>query len=85
MRKEMKKILKNIDIEWDHEKNHVFCIVHVIQLAINELLESMKISAVNDKMNEIFQENRLNDIDKKIDLINTLLKICYFSRIFLTN
>ncbi len=85
MRKEMKKILKNIEIEWDHEKNHVFCIVYVIQLAINEFLDSMKISAVNDKMNEIFQENRLNDIDKKTDLINTLLKICYFSRIFLTN
>jgi hypothetical protein len=68
MRKEMKKILRKIDIEWDHEKNHVFCIAHVIQFAVNELLESMKIFAVNDKMNEIFQENRLNDIDKK-DLI----------------
>jgi hypothetical protein len=22
----MKKILKNIEIEWNHEKNHVFCI-----------------------------------------------------------
>jgi hypothetical protein len=85
MRKKMKKILRNIEIEWNHEKNHVFCIAHVIQLAINEFFESMKVSAVNDKMNEIFQENRLNDIDKKIDLINTLLKICYFSRIFLTN
>ncbi len=85
MRKEMKKILRDIDIEWDHEKNHVFCIAHVIQFAINELLESMKVSAVNDRMNEIFQEDRLNDIDKKTDLINTLLKICYFSRIFLTN
>jgi hypothetical protein len=85
MRKEMKKILRNIDIEWNHEKNHVFCIAHVIQFAINELLESMKISAINDRMNEIFQENRLNDIDKEIDLINIFLKICYFSRIFLTN
>jgi hypothetical protein len=85
MKKKMKKILRNIDIKWNHKKNHVFCIAHVIQLAINELLESMKISAVNDKMNEIFQKNHLNDIDKKIDLINTLLKICYFSRIFLTN
>jgi hypothetical protein len=84
MRKEMKKILKNIDIEWDHKKNHVFCIAHVIQLAINEFLESMKLSAVNDRMNEIFQKDRLN-IDKKTDLNNTLLKICYFSRIFLTN
>jgi hypothetical protein len=85
MRKEMKKILKKIDIEWNHEKNHVFCIVHVIQFAINEILESMKISVVNDKMNEIFQEDRLNDIDKEIDLINILLKIWYFSWIFLTN
>jgi hypothetical protein len=85
MRKKMKKILKNIEIEWDHEKNHVFCIVHVVQLVINEFLESMKISAVNDKMNEIFQENRLNDIDKEINLINIFLEICYFSRIFLTN
>jgi uncharacterized DUF497 family protein len=85
MKKEMKKILKELDIEWDHEKNHVSCIAHVIQLAVNELLESMKVSAVNDKMNEIFQENRLNDIDKKNDLINTLLKIWYFSRIFVTN
>jgi hypothetical protein len=85
MRKKMKKILKKIDIEWDHEKNHVFCIAHVIQLAVNKFLESMKISAVNDKMNEIFQKNRLNDIDKEIDLINILLKIWYFSWTFLTN
>ncbi len=85
MRKEMKKILREIDIEWDHEKNHVFCIAHVIQLAVNKLLESMKVSAINDKMNEIFQEDRLNDIDKETDLINTLLKIWYFSWIFLTN
>jgi hypothetical protein len=85
MRKKMKKILKEFDIEWNHEKNHVFCIAHVIQFAVNELLESMKISAVNDKMNEIFQENRLNDIDKENDLINTFLKIWYFSRIFITN
>jgi hypothetical protein len=85
MRKEMKKILREIDIEWDHEKNHVFCIAHVIQLAVNELLGSMKVSAVNDKMNEIFQEDRLNDIDKETDLINILLKIWYFSWIFLMN
>ncbi len=85
MRKEMKKILKELDIEWDHEKNHVSCIAHVIQFAVNELLESMKIFAVNDKMNEIFQENRLNDIDKESDLINILLKIWYFSRILITN
>jgi hypothetical protein len=83
MRKEMKKILKKIDIEWNHEKNHVFCIVHVIQFAVNELLESMKIFAVNDKMNQIFQENRLNDIDKEIDWIDIFLKIWYFSWIFL--
>ncbi len=85
MRKKKKNILKEIDIEWDHEKNHVFCIAHVIQLAVNEFLESMKVFVVNDKMNEIFQKNRLNDIDKKIDLINTFLKIWYFSWIFLTN
>jgi hypothetical protein len=85
MRKKMKKILRKIDIEWDHEKNHVFCIAHIIQLAVNEFLQSMKIFAVNDKMNEIFQENRLNHIDKETDLINILLKIWYFSWIFLTN
>ncbi len=85
MKKEMKKILKELDIEWDHEKNHVSCIASVIQLAVNEFLESMKVSAVNDKMNEIFQKNRLNDIDKENDLINILLKIWYFSRIFVTN
>ncbi len=85
MRKKMKKILRKFDIEWDHEKNHVSCIAHVIQLAVNKFLESMKVSAVNDKMNEIFQENRLNDIDKKSDLINIFLQIWYFSRIFVTN
>ncbi len=85
MRKNIKKILKKIDVEWDHEKNHVSCIAHVIQLAINELLESMKAFAVNDRMNDVFHEDCLNDIDKETELINTLLKICYFSRIFLTN
>jgi tetrahydromethanopterin S-methyltransferase subunit G len=45
----------------------------------------MKVFVINDEMNEVFQEDRLNDIDKDIDLINTFLKICYFSRIFLTD
>jgi uncharacterized DUF497 family protein len=83
MRKDIKNVLKDIEIIWDHEKNHVSCVAHVIQLAVNELLESMKVFVINDKMNEVFQEDRLNDIDKDTDLINTLLKICYFSRIFL--
>jgi hypothetical protein len=50
----MKKILKKLDIEWDHEKNHVFCIAHVMQFAVHKFFELMKISAVNDKINEIF-------------------------------
>jgi hypothetical protein len=62
----MKKILKEIDIEWDHEKNHVFDNAHVVQLAINNFLESMKIFVVNDKMNEIFQEDPSNNINKKL-------------------
>ncbi len=85
MRKNIKNVLRNIEIKWNHEKNHVFCIVHVIQLAINEFFESMKIFAVNDKINEIFQKNRLHDIDKETELVNTLLKIWYFSRIFITS
>ncbi len=84
MRKNMKKILKDLEVKWEHEKNHVSCIAHVIQLAVNELLVSMKIFAVNDRMNDVFHENRLNDIDKESELINILLKICYFSRMFLT-
>jgi hypothetical protein len=84
MKKNMKKILKELEVKWNHEKNHVFCIAHVIQLVVNELLVSMKIFAVNDWMNDVFHENRLNDIDKKSELINTFLKICYFSLIFLT-
>jgi hypothetical protein len=85
MRKNIKNMLKKINVEWDHEKNHVFCIAHVIQLAINELLESMKVFAINDRMKDVFHEDRLNDINKEIELMNTLLKIRYFSRIFLTN
>jgi hypothetical protein len=85
MRKNMKKILKNLEVEWDHEKNHVSCIAHVIQLAVNELLVFIKIFAVNDWMNDVFHENRLNDIDKESELVNILLKICYFSRTFFTN
>jgi hypothetical protein len=83
MRKDMRNVLKDIEIKWDHEKNHVFCIAHVIQFALNELLVSMKIFAVNDWMNDVFHENRLNDIDKESKLINTFLKIWYISRTFL--
>ncbi len=85
MRKNIKNVLRDIKIEWDHEKNHVSCIAHVIQLAINELLESMKIFVFNDRMNKIFQKNRLHDIEKETELVNTFLKIWYFSRIFITS
>ncbi len=46
MRRFVREILLKNDIEWNHEKNHVLCLTHVIQLTMNKLLKSLKSSSL---------------------------------------
>ncbi len=85
MRRFVRKILLKNDIEWNHEKNHVSCLTHVIQLTMNELLKSLKIFVINDIVNSVFKKAFVIHIANDLSLSTTLLKMCIFHRFFSRN
>jgi hypothetical protein len=82
IRRFVRKILLKNDIEWNHEKNHVLCLTHVIQLTMNELFKSLKIFVINDIVNFVFKETFVIHIANDLSLSTTLLKMCIFHRFF---
>ncbi len=85
MRRFVRKILLKNDIEWSHEKNHVSCLTHVIQLTMNELLKSLKIFVINDIVNFVFKKTFVIHIANDLSFSTTLLKMCIFHRFFSQN
>jgi hypothetical protein len=85
MRRFVREILLKSDIEWSHEKNHVSCLTHVIQLTMNELLKSLKIFVINDTVNFVFKEAFVINIANDLFLSTTLLKMCIFHEFFSQN
>jgi hypothetical protein len=85
MRRFVRKILLKNDIEWNHEKNHVSCLTHVIQLTMNELLKSLKIFVINDIVNSVFKKAFVIHIANDLSLSTTLFKMCIFHRFFSQN
>jgi hypothetical protein len=85
MRRFIRKILLKNDIEWNHEKNHVSYLTHVIQLTMNELFKSLKIFVINDIVNFVFKKAFVIHIANDLSLSTTLLKMCIFHRFFSQN
>jgi hypothetical protein len=85
MRRFIRKILLKNDIEWSHEKNHVSCLTHVIQLTMNELFKSLKIFVINDIVNFVFKKAFVINIANDLSLSTTLLKMCIFHKFFSQN
>jgi hypothetical protein len=85
MRRFVQKILLKNDIEWNHEKNHVSCLTHVIQLMMNELFKSLKIFVINDIVNFVFKKAFVIHIANDLSLSTTLLKMCIFHKFFSRN
>ena len=51
MVKELERLLKEHDIEWDHTKYHIPCITHVINIAVQKFLASIKSDCIRDSTN----------------------------------
>ena len=51
MVKELERLLKEHDIEWDHTKYHIPCITHVINIAVQKFLASIKSDCLRDGTN----------------------------------
>ena len=75
-------LLKNIEIEWDPKKYQISCMNHVINLAIQEFIKSIKIMIDDKDDNEIereLQEGEDNIIAtgfaKAMYKIQTIIKI----------
>jgi hypothetical protein len=85
MRRFVRKILLKNDIEWNHEKNHVSCLTHIIQLTMNELLKSLKIFVINDIVNFEFKKTFVIHITNDLSFSTTLLKMCIFHQFFSQN
>ena len=48
MVKEVERLLEERDIEWDHTKYHIPCITHVINIAVQKFLASIKSDCLED-------------------------------------
>ena len=48
MVKEVERLLEECDIEWDHTKYHIPCITHVINIAVQKFLASIKSDCLED-------------------------------------
>jgi hypothetical protein len=85
MQRFVKKLLLNNDIEWNHKKNHVSCLTHVIQLTMNKLLKSLRIFVINDIVYFVFRKAFVINIANDLSFSTTLLKMCIFHKLFSQN
>lgn len=53
---ELSKLLGNIGIKWDPEKYQISCMNHVINLAVQEFIKSIKVMLDDDDDDEIERE-----------------------------
>ena len=59
MVKELERLLEEHDIEWDHMKYHIPCITHVINIAVQKFLASIKSDCIGDSTNSAASRQRL--------------------------
>ena len=71
-------LLKNIEIEWDPKKYQISCMNHVINLAIQEFIKSIKVMIDDKDDDEI--ERELQEEEDNI-IIAGFAKVMYKIRI----
>ena len=71
----MKILLKILNIKWNSKINHIFCLIHVVQLIVYALLSFLKTMIKNDSIDVVFQKSFLLEINSAVNLSNTLFKI----------
>jgi hypothetical protein len=58
MAEELSRLLKEEkDIDWNHEEMHLHCMNHVINLAVQKFLKSIKGLAPKDELEELMDED----------------------------
>ena len=63
-------------IDFHHKRNHVRCIVHIINLVVQEILKYIKVNNAQDE-NDILMELSSGD-DNIVDIIPKVKKPFYF-------
>jgi len=71
MVKELERLLEEHDIEWDHTKYHIPCLTHVINIAVQKFLASIKSDCLEGSTNSAAstQGLRFSDIVAKVRTI----------------
>jgi len=75
MRRALSERFESEGYAWNAAANTIPCFAHVIQLAVKDLLDSLKASAANESITLSFDENNLRQITQETSLSNTLLKV----------
>jgi hypothetical protein len=76
LRKELARELLKDGVTWNKDAGTIRCMAHVIQLAVNRFLGTLKSVAKNDTVDRHLSESRLAKIDTKtISFRNTFAKV----------
>ena len=66
MAKELSHLLKKEkDINWNHKEMHLHCMNHIINLAVQKFLKSIKGLASKDELDELIDEANMDDNEEE--------------------
>jgi hypothetical protein len=74
LRKELALKLQNDGIQWDSETGSVHCLSHVIQLAVQALLKSLRCNAQNEETERRISNKQLRDVG--VSIKGVFQKVC---------
>lgn len=84
-------LLGDIGIEWDPKKYQISCMNHVINLAVQEFIKSVKVMIDDKDDDEIERELQVGDnttaagFAKAMYKIRTITKVIIFARLWITS
>jgi hypothetical protein len=77
LRKQLHKLLRKENIEWDYRPSTIRCMSHTIQLSVLKFLSVLKIQPPNDEPEKTSKKQRYDHISSEdIGYHNTYLKVC---------
>ena len=76
LRKHFNMLLFNIlNIKWNHSKNTIVCMIHVMQLMLNAIFKALKVSANKNNDENAFLKTNTFNLSNTIFYLNTIVKI----------